>query len=200
MIRFEGLQALGLVILVASWAPSAEAKDREANHFESAYSDLAYELPLPSLCEKISPRAYQTAARAPRGLQIFYTRSKCYFTLARRTRNSDYCRHVRQKRGGLRFLFGGKISEAACRNGRKGFVGGTPIDYEPILRILGYTDADFDHPVIKAASIFARSDNDSTSYPTSPSTHPWIRNGSHRRVSDVLAKKILVGTASRLDA
>lgn len=89
------------------------AQDRRANEIEAAYSFLSAQLLMPELCEKISARAYISAGLAPRGEQIYYLLSDCYFKLALTTHNQLFCDKVVKKKHW--WLSGSRFTSESCR-------------------------------------------------------------------------------------
>jgi hypothetical protein len=96
------------------------------------------------LCYKISPKAYSRAGFSPRGYQISYTRSNCFYQVALKTQNRQLCEKViTYETSGC--VDGSKISQDECLNDiTKNERSSAPLpDAELILRFLGYTEEDF---------------------------------------------------------
>ena len=122
---------------------SNDAPDlRKANILEFAYSYLAPELPMPGLCEKISPRAVLKAGFGGRGYEITYTRSSCYNHLALKTGDANHCRKVVEATHAR--LDGSALNEEACRGrvaaGRQLTSSGGDIEW--LFRFMGFNDSD----------------------------------------------------------
>lgn len=115
---------------------------RKANILEFAYSYLAPELPMPGLCEKISPRAVLKAGFGGRGYEITYTRSSCYNHLALKTGDANHCRKVVEATHTR--LDGSALNEEACRErvaaGRQPRSSGGDIEW--LFRFMGFNDSD----------------------------------------------------------
>ncbi len=113
---------------------------RQANELEFAYSYFASDMKMPEICEKIAPDAYLAAALNPRGLQISYTRSDCYFHLALATRDKSHCSKVAPKPDLL--LDGSNETREDCEREVASGAGLNSGGGDPdlLLRSMGYLD------------------------------------------------------------
>ncbi len=112
------------------------------------FRGVAIDFGLPQLCEKVSPKAYSVAGFSPRGTQISYWRSECFFEAATRTKTIQYCNEVipLNKWNPLFFawhLDGSFYSKGNCiagvRGNYEGDFSGSPALTDEIMQEMGYT-------------------------------------------------------------
>ncbi len=121
----------------------ALAADRAPLPLERAYLGFALDVERHEVCAKISPRAVDRASLSAPGRQVYYVRSHCFMTLARRTGNPHFCQFVTEARAPG--LDGGTFTPDLCRAGLadgRFFRASIGFDHKLIGQALGFTDAD----------------------------------------------------------
>ena len=125
----------GTVAISSLHSPSGEDQ-----FFDRAAQDLA----APSLCDKISSKAYDTNSNAPKGYQIEYTASRCIMSIAVKSKDASLCADIQTISG--HNLDGSKISEKQCNADIKSgnlqaeaFPAPAEQDYKNAMDALGYT-------------------------------------------------------------
>lgn len=131
--------ALYVFSLCGCYSASSE-ETRKPNPFETSYVALAALTGEVKLCEKISSKAYLSAAWTAAGHQVHYVRSKCFLEVAKRYGPTSLCDKVKEYRHV--WLDGSAYSPAACRKPRSGYVPTQIVELMPhILLLLGFDEA-----------------------------------------------------------
>jgi hypothetical protein len=139
-----GFASLVLSLLFCfALADGAAGAERATNDLEHAYIALALDMESHEVCAKISPRSVTRAPFNSPGTRTYFARSRCFQTLASRTRNAYFCRWVKPAaetpRDGAYFTR--ENCESLVREG-KVFRASISFDHELVLKALGYTDED----------------------------------------------------------
>jgi hypothetical protein len=139
IFTFQAITGCGLVKLVFS--PSYP--NSYPNKFEWSYEGIALNIKNADLCYKISPLPFTEVMFGVPGLKTSYKRSSCFFRVAEQTMNPDLCKNV-ISRNPYWGPDGSKLSKEECeiitKSKPSAHDSGGNIDYELIMRILGYYD------------------------------------------------------------
>ena len=103
-----------VTVLASVGLLACEIPGRRANTFEFGYKAIATNQREPDLCYKIAPDSYLAAPMNPRGVQLEYLRSSCFYAVAIRRRDPDLCDEVRPLN--TFFLDGSSFNPERCRH------------------------------------------------------------------------------------
>lgn len=107
LIVFVSVFVIGLSKLL-------QLQGREPNRYELAYQTIASWLEKPDMCYKISKQTVDAGAGFnPRGTQISYSRSSCFYTVALNAKNPFFCDEVKPL--STLSVDGSKISKEECQ-------------------------------------------------------------------------------------